>query len=343
MSLRLTIHDSFEGVRVVNFTPATETTIDHKLNARQIQAQDLTKHIWDEETRRRLESDRLTTGAAGPLSQKETFPAIMVARLSPVHESCPTAGYGEAAEGQQDLVDGPGGLAEHVLEDLLIQMEEDSRDSKPDKSMKKAKERRATFRKGIQHKWESTRMLEMLAIVDRQKKRGKKGKYLIFSEFLCALDVAHAALESRGYKVLRYDGWQTASGKEIAVKRFQDDADDHEFLLVTNRSGGEGLNLHSATTVIHITPSWNPAMRRQLNGRAVRIGQDNDVDVFYFCVMDSMEGHITRLAEEKDMKASGLLDPTDETEDRILEASSWTMGEYKKVVSSTLSSNSSKC
>jgi hypothetical protein len=34
----------------------------------------------------------------------------MAAQLSAVHDACPFAGYSDAGNGEEDLVDGPGGL-----------------------------------------------------------------------------------------------------------------------------------------------------------------------------------------------------------------------------------------
>jgi SNF2 family DNA or RNA helicase len=334
VSLRLTIRDTFNNEPVAKFNPAHEWRVTHSLSLRQRAFQDRTKHIWDPETKRDLQEARKRPGHVGPLSQKETFPAIMAARLSTVHEDCPFAGYGDANHGEQDLVDGPGGLGEAQLEDLLLRVEEGIVDSRKEtKKMKKSRERRQAFRDKMKTKWQSARMTYLLNIVTNQKRKGKTGKFLIFSEFLCVLDVAHVALDASGHKVLRFDGWETPSDREKSLRLFEDPLDDHEFLMVTNRSGGEGLNLQTADTVIHLTPCWNPAMTRQCNSRAVRNGRKNDVDVFYFCIMNSMEGYIYRLAQEKDTKASALLDPTKDIVAIIRETTTWTNKHFKTIVS----------
>jgi SNF2 family DNA or RNA helicase len=333
VSLRLRISDKFDGEPVAKFTPASEWQVEHPLNRNQRDTQQITKHIWDTQTRRDLEEARKRPGYRGPLSQKETFPAIMAARLSPVHEACPFAGYGEA--GDMDLVDGPGGLQEDTLENMLLRIEDGDGLSRgyQGKNIKKSKERRSEFRGKMKTEWQSFRMTKMLEVISRQKQKGKRGKYLIFSDFLCVLDVAHAALDACGYKALRFDGWATTTEKETALQLFQDPTDGHEFLLVTNRSGGEGINLQEATTVIHLTPSWNPAMTRQCNSRAVRSGQKRNVDVFYFCIMDSIEGYIYRLAQEKDTKASELLDPTDQTLEVVSQSLEWDRKYFTNIVS----------
>jgi SNF2 family DNA or RNA helicase len=334
VSLRLTSRDKFNGHPVSEVTPAKEFRVSHELTPNQKAAQDIIKHIWDPRTRADMEMRRKTKGYQSHLSKKETFPRIMTARLSLVHEDCPTAGYGEAAGGEKDLADGPGGLLEQQIEDLMGSLDDHDGavSGRLTKKFKKSMEKREAFRKKMEQGWSSPRILEVLKIIDQQKQKGKKGKYLMFSEFLCVLDVLHAALASRGYKVLRYDGWVPSAERETALRRFQDPTDDHEFMLVTSRSGGEGLNLQTATTVMHITPSWNSAMTRQNNARAVRNGQKSLVGIYNFVKMQSIEGHVYRLARDKDVKASALLDPTKDTLLVIDTLPEWSMDKFKAVV-----------
>ena len=59
------------------------------------------------------------------------------------------------------------------------------------------------------------------------------------------------------------------------------DSDKFIFLLST-RSGGLGINLASADTVILYDSDWNPQMDLQAMDRAHRIGQKNTVNVYRF-------------------------------------------------------------
>jgi hypothetical protein len=334
VSLRLTSRDKFDGYPVSGVTPAEEFRVSHKISTEQRATQDMIKHIWDPTTRIETQERRKTMGYQGLLSHKETFPRIMAARLSLVHEDCATAGYGEAADGERDLVDGPGGLLEQQIETLMVGLDDHDGavSGSRAKKLKKSRKQREDFRKKMETGWSSPRMRRVLKIIGSQKKAGRTGKYLMFSEFLCVLDVLHAALASRGYKVLRYDGWVPYAERDAAVRCFQDPSDEHEFMLITSRSGGEGLNLQTATTVMHITPSWNSAMTRQNNARAVRNGQKDRVSIYNFCKWTSIEGHVYRLAKEKDIKASALLDPTEDTLAVIDELPTWTMTKFKEVV-----------
>jgi hypothetical protein len=52
-----------------------------------------------------------------------------------------------------------------------------------------------------------------------------------------------------------------------------------EVLLLSLRAGGLGLNLTRANYVLHFDRWWNPAVERQAEDRAHRIGQTNTVFV----------------------------------------------------------------
>ena len=49
--------------------------------------------------------------------------------------------------------------------------------------------------------------------------------------------------------------------------------------LISLKAVGVGLNLTSASVVIHFDPWWNPAVEDQATDRAHRFGQENKVEV----------------------------------------------------------------
>ncbi len=50
--------------------------------------------------------------------------------------------------------------------------------------------------------------------------------------------------------------------------------------LISLKAGGVGLNLTSASVVIHFDPWWNPAVEDQATDRAHRFGQENKDTMF---------------------------------------------------------------
>lgn len=65
------------------------------------------------------------------------------------------------------------------------------------------------------------------------------------------------------------------------MERFNGDKRIFCFILST-RSGGVGVNLTGADTVIFYDSDWNPTMDAQAQDRCHRIGQTRDVHIYRF-------------------------------------------------------------
>jgi len=75
--------------------------------------------------------------------------------------------------------------------------------------------------------------------------------------------------------------------RQILMERFNADARIFCFILST-RSGGLGVNLTGADTVIFYDSDWNPTMDAQAQDRCHRIGQTRDVHIYRsICLADS--------------------------------------------------------
>lgn len=60
-------------------------------------------------------------------------------------------------------------------------------------------------------------------------------------------------------------------------------------LVLNPKAAGSGLNITSATIVIHFTPLWNPALEAQASARAHRRGQTQPVTVYHLFYKDTVE------------------------------------------------------
>ena len=81
-----------------------------------------------------------------------------------------------------------------------------------------------------------------------------------------------------GHGYLRLDGGTSPDERQRLMTRFNSDTAVFCFLLST-RSGGLGVNLTGADTVIFYDSDWNPAMDAQAMDRAHRVGQSRDVHI----------------------------------------------------------------
>ena len=69
--------------------------------------------------------------------------------------------------------------------------------------------------------------------------------------------------------------------------------------MVSLKAGGTGLNLTSASRVIHYDRWWNPAVEDQATDRAWRIGQRSTVFVHKLVCRGTMEERIDSLLQDK--------------------------------------------
>ena len=79
-------------------------------------------------------------------------------------------------------------------------------------------------------------------------------------------------------------------------------------LVISLRAGGVGLNLQEASYVFHLDRWWNPAMERQVEDRAHRIGQKAKLSVIKYICADTIEARTDRVLEEKQQLFDELID-----------------------------------
>ena len=72
------------------------------------------------------------------------------------------------------------------------------------------------------------------------------------------------------------------------IKEFSEN-DKKKIMILSLKAGGLGLNLTSASNVIHYDLWWNPAVEDQATDRTYRIGQDKNVMVHRFITLSTFE------------------------------------------------------
>lgn len=104
----------------------------------------------------------------------------------------------------------------------------------------------------------SQELAELLA-----RLKAGRHKALIFTQMAKMLDVLEVFLNLHGYTYLRLDGTTRPEQRQILMQRFNSNPKIFVFILST-RSGGVGMNLTGADTVIFYDSDWNPAMDAQV-------------------------------------------------------------------------------
>lgn len=147
----------------------------------------------------------------------------------------------------------------------------------------------------------SGKMLLLNRLLDELFKR--KHKVLVFSQFTTMLDIIEDwAVEFKGWNICRIDGKTAPLDRRAEMDRFNNGGDDPEapmLFLLSTRSGGLGINLVAADTVIFYDQDWNPQMDLQAQDRAHRIGQTKPVLVFRLVSQHTIEESVLQRASEK--------------------------------------------
>jgi superfamily II DNA or RNA helicase len=129
-------------------------------------------------------------------------------------------------------------------------------------------------------------------------------KVLIFSQFVQMLKLIEKAMKEDSIVYEYLDG--STKDRSERIDRFQQDPTVSAF-LISLKAGGTGLNLTAADTVVHFDPWWNPAVERQAEDRAHRIGQDKVVTVYRLVAANTIEEKILELKDKKRALVSSVL------------------------------------
>ncbi|EOU1891368.1 DEAD/DEAH box helicase [Clostridium perfringens] len=152
---------------------------------------------------------------------------------------------------------------------------------------------------------ESSKLTVVKEIVKDASESGKK--ILLFSQFTSVLQKIEEDFKKEDISYLYLDGGTSAKDRVERVKKFNEDSNIKVF-LISLKAGGVGLNLTSASMVIHFDPWWNPAVEDQATDRAHRFGQENKVEVIKLVAKDTIEEKIVLMQEDKRELIQSLMD-----------------------------------
>ncbi len=124
-------------------------------------------------------------------------------------------------------------------------------------------------------------------------------KTLIFTQYKEMGDILCKVIsEECNTNPLFFHGSLTVPQREELIDKFQND-EDTKVMILSLKAGGTGLNLTSATNVIHYDLWWNPAVEDQATDRTYRIGQDKNVMVHRMITLGTFEEKIDEMLKSK--------------------------------------------
>ncbi|HEX2926865.1 MAG TPA: SNF2 helicase associated domain-containing protein [Ruminiclostridium sp.] len=142
---------------------------------------------------------------------------------------------------------------------------------------------------------DSGKLLLLKEVVEDSLTSGHR--ILLFSQFTSMLAIIRQWLVEEGIDYLYLDGSTPADERMSMVRSFN--SGQGKVFLLSLKSGGTGLNLTGADTVIHYDPWWNPAVEDQATDRAYRIGQTKTVHVMKLVTHGTIEEKILSLKDRK--------------------------------------------
>lgn len=128
-----------------------------------------------------------------------------------------------------------------------------------------------------------------------------EGKVIIWSTFRANVaDIASALRKEYGNdSTVEYHGGIPPDERKKSVELFQDEKSPTRFFLDTQQSGGYGITLTQAGTVIYFSNSYDLEKRMQSEDRAHRIGQKKAVTYLDFVSPNTVDEKILKALRSK--------------------------------------------
>ena len=130
-------------------------------------------------------------------------------------------------------------------------------------------------------------------------------KVIVFSEYTNTLYWIMKNLETEYKNILVIDGSVSSEERQEIVKKFNNE-DKYKIILMSD-AGAEGLNLPSASAVIHYTDSYKPTKMQQRNDRAHRATTKHTVTIYRFITDGTIEEHVRDILARKQAVNNALL------------------------------------
>jgi superfamily II DNA or RNA helicase len=140
--------------------------------------------------------------------------------------------------------------------------------------------------------------LKLQFIVEAIESRSAGDKFIVFCEYMGTVKALKAALAALGVVCVTLVGSDAPAARQRSIDAFQQDPDTTVF-ITTTAAGGVGITLTAANIVLFASLPWTPALMRQAEDRAYRLGQKRDVLVLVPLVDQTIDQQIWALLASK--------------------------------------------
>lgn len=141
--------------------------------------------------------------------------------------------------------------------------------------------------------------LKIPFLIETAEALGEHDKLIIFCEYMSTVDALKQQLDAMGVRSVSLVGADSTKKRQAAVDAFQTDAGLKVF-IGTTMAAGVGITLTAANIVAFASMPWTPALMRQAEDRAYRLGQKRDlVLVLVPVIPGTIDEGVLQLQENK--------------------------------------------
>lgn len=123
-------------------------------------------------------------------------------------------------------------------------------------------------------------------------------KLIIFCEYMSTVEVLKDMLATLQIRCVSLVGSDTARKRQASVDAFQT-APGIKVFIGTTMAAGVGITLTAANIVAFASMPWTPALMRQAEDRAYRLGQKRDVLVLVPVIPGTIDEGVLKLQDNK--------------------------------------------
>lgn len=156
-------------------------------------------------------------------------------------------------------------------------------------------ERIIAVAKQAEFQYPDVKVEKLVDTIDEILNEDRNQKIIVFTEFVATQTYLRKLLENRGFTVTILNGGMNIEERNEALLEFKTKSN----IFISTDAGGEGLNLQFSNIIINYDLPWNPMKIEQRCGRADRIGQQRDVHIYNFIIIDTVERRVHEVLEEK--------------------------------------------
>ena len=151
----------------------------------------------------------------------------------------------------------------------------------------------------------NNRLKELLSLLEEVE-----GKVIIWANYIH--DIEHIVKEIKKEhgedSIVQYYGAVSQEDRADAIKKFQDVKSPARFFIGNPQTGGYGITLTAANTVVYYSNGYDLEKRLQSEDRAHRIGQEKSVTYIDFIAPKTIDEKIVKALRGKMNIANKIMD-----------------------------------